>query len=376
MKKETQLFYSEEYLYLMLEVFLFLKRKINGSVHPFDSTIYFLKPAGWSALDTAISLLNITEKFGIEITCKKINEDIYTHESGNDVWNKLVDIFEKYKKTDDEVYQKIISGKFNFNDLEKKYAEYEKKKDLFNLIAFSIDVNNQNLNKLSDHLKLYLNDFRDDLLSTVTTNIFTFEKHKEYLNPRLYNFINDFSGVLNLNEADDYKHGIMFLHYIATLHFLKLLEIKFISQQDTFYNILVEKRSGLSDYLKERADSSDLQKKEPVHKIVLVEPKKNGGVYHIYVNDNICDSRSVNRGASWLKCLIEIDTNGDAVFNKSIFDYLNTNKKHIFYSSGKYKLTNILNEFKKDGIKKMMLSDNLKLEIITLRSYKLRSKKN
>jgi len=136
--------------------------------------------------------------------------------------------------------------------------------------------------------------------------------------------------------------------------------------QDDFINYILDKRQGFETTQK----SEDIKEKDLnfINKITIIEPK-SGYPYRLYVNNDIKKIKVINDNSNWLRELLKIKEIAEVDFNRTTFDYLNSNKKSIFYSSGDYNLTGILVKSKNDRKGKMRLSNDIELDVITDRQF-------
>lgn len=184
----------------------------------------------------------------------------------------------------------------------------------------------------------------------------------------LFRFIEEFIHPLMHNgdfkKAEEFEND---LNKLLVYDGYKSKGMKIIRDEedlDSFVNYIVNKRDGF-----EPENNTGKKLTNNIKKITIIKPE-SGYRYRFYLNDDIEEVKFINNKPNWLKDLLKIKEFGEVDFNKTTFDYLNSNRNSAFYSSGKYNLSNILVELTGDRKNKMNLSQDVNLKLTTSRAYK------
>jgi len=134
-----------------------------------------------------------------------------------------------------------------------------------------------------------------------------------------------------------------------------------------------------SSILKEIKSDKKIHNAEKIERITIIELDNDRKM--VAVNDNYNETKTITKRSKWWKIFIEEikardikpETRTDVQeISKDMVDYFNYNKEKCpIYINGKYKTTEIFTGRGHDA----MLNPDIKIEIITERSWKLRCKK-
>lgn len=143
--------------------------------------------------------------------------------------------------------------------------------------------------------------------------------------------------------AVDLKKLLVGNHAPYTVHYtqgqLSHIPIeKFRIDSQTVHNKLMQRLSFQEEIPKKKLSNSS-----QIKEITFIEKKtKPKPAYSFYINGNLDDVKLLRGDSNRIRKLIGIIKNESKDYDKSLLDYINSNKECALYCAGKYELTKIL----------------------------------
>jgi hypothetical protein len=103
---------------------------------------------------------------------------------------------------------------------------------------------------------------------------------------------------------------------------------------------------------------SNVNTGQSIKQLHLLEDKSERKEITVYININYSNPRNYNRKGSW-KTMYELAKDKEVSYDKSFFDYFNSNKNNPLYKKEKFKVSKILK--KKDNI----IIPNIEIELVS-----------